>query len=200
MRSKYVLMTSDNTASDDAIRATNVTKRILRNVNFRAKKSSVCALLGHNGAGKTTLVSVLVGLESINEQTKIETSGEVGFCPQFDFLWPQLTVREHLRLRLAFSSKSRRARNNDEEEENISSSEPILIQTLASRLSFCTHSVQKWRNTTNSGATTNLIATTTLNPDAHLETVLSPLSTGTCTSRTWSTTSRPIDGASSRAN
>ena len=136
VRSKYVLMTSDNAASDDAIRATNVTKRILRNVNFRAKKSSVCALLGHNGAGKTTLVSVLVGLESINEQTKIETSGEVGFCPQFDFLWPQLTVREHLRLRLAFSSKSRRARNNDEEEENIPSSEPILIQTLASKLAI----------------------------------------------------------------
>ena len=81
-------------------------------------------------------MSVLVGLESINEQTKIETSGEVGFCPQFDFLWPQLTVREHLRLRLAFSSKSRRARNNDEEEENIPSSEPILIQTLASKLAI----------------------------------------------------------------
>ena len=90
----------------------NVTKRILQNVNFRAKKSSVCALLGQSGAGKTTLVSVLAGLESsTNDQTKIETSGEVGFCPQFDFLWPQLTVREHLRLRLVFSgSRSQKAK------------------------------------------------------------------------------------------
>lgn len=136
VRSKYVL--SNNTVTDDAIQATNMSKRVLQNVNFRAKKSSVTALLGHNGAGKTTLINMLVGLESINEQTKIETSGEVGFCPQFDFLWPQLTVREHLQLRLAFSSRSRISKRNDEDEdeEDTSWREPALIQELASKLAI----------------------------------------------------------------
>ena len=145
VRSKYVPMTNSATNNDeneeDAIRAMNVTKRILQNVNFRAKKSSVCALLGQNGAGKTTLVSVLAGLESsTNDQTKIETSGEVGFCPQFDFLWPQLTVREHLRGRLVFSgSRSQKAKRDDDDngdDDVDTSSESTLIQTLASKLAI----------------------------------------------------------------
>ena len=112
-----------------AIRVTGIKKRILKDVNFRAKKGSVCALLGHNGAGKTTLVSVLTGLESCEgeKETFIETSGSVGFCPQFDFLWPMLTVREHLNLRLAWSRK----KNINDDDDDVDT-----IEALVSKLGF----------------------------------------------------------------
>ena len=64
---------------------------------------------GHNGAGKTTAISVLTGMipasggsayvggHSIaSEMAQIRKS--LGVCPQFDILWPSITVREHLEI------------------------------------------------------------------------------------------------------
>ena len=67
----------------------------------------VTALLGHNGAGKTTTMNMLVGmLDATAGEARInglsintsmaEIRRHMGFCPQFDILWPLLTVREHL--------------------------------------------------------------------------------------------------------
>eukprot|EP00854_Cymbomonas_tetramitiformis_P012663 gene12663-14971_t len=69
----------------------------------------VSALLGHNGAGKTTTINILTGmLEATSGLASIggldvfthmdEIRCRLGVCPQFDILWPQLTVLEHLRL------------------------------------------------------------------------------------------------------
>ena len=64
-------------------------------------------MLGPNGAGKTTLISMLTGLYSptqgnawvsgydIRNQLEL-VQLQIGVCPQFDLLWSDLTVEEHL--------------------------------------------------------------------------------------------------------
>lgn len=65
-------------------------------------------LLGHNGAGKSTTFSVISGSTSVTAghvyickediQSKLqECQKQIGFCPQYNPLFPRLTVREHLR-------------------------------------------------------------------------------------------------------
>ncbi|KAL4325993.1 hypothetical protein GQ457_11G008730 [Hibiscus cannabinus] len=72
-------------------------------------ENQILALLGHNGAGKSTTISMLVGLlpptsgdalifgKSILTDMK-EIHKELGVCPQYDILFPELTVREHLEM------------------------------------------------------------------------------------------------------
>jgi len=80
----------------------------------------VSALLGHNGAGKTTTISMLTGTLNatggdalINGKSIRTEMGRIreslGICPQFDVLWPTLTVREHLRLYAAFGGMDKGA-------------------------------------------------------------------------------------------
>jgi len=73
--------------------------------------------LGHNGAGKTTLISMLTGLlEPTAGDAKFygnsltQDLGAVkkilGICPQYDAIWPQLTVFEHLQLYGGFKGRN----------------------------------------------------------------------------------------------
>lgn len=82
-------------------------KLAVKDVSFAVEKGIIFGLLGPNGAGKTTLISILTGLyESSVGEAKIAgfnvrtESGEVykriGICPQFDILWDDLTISEHL--------------------------------------------------------------------------------------------------------
>ncbi|KAH6936854.1 hypothetical protein HPB50_023733 [Hyalomma asiaticum] len=77
----------------------------LDGVNMSVHKSQVTVLLGHNGAGKTTLMSILTGLIQPSGGSArvagwdINTEAarrEVGFCPQKDIFFDDLTVQEHL--------------------------------------------------------------------------------------------------------
>ncbi|KAL3244369.1 hypothetical protein MRX96_047217 [Rhipicephalus microplus] len=77
----------------------------LDGVNLSVHKNLVTVLLGHNGAGKTTLMNILTGLVQPSGGTAtvagwdINTSvarREVGFCPQKDIFFDDLTVEEHL--------------------------------------------------------------------------------------------------------
>ncbi|XP_037567776.2 retinal-specific phospholipid-transporting ATPase ABCA4-like [Dermacentor silvarum] len=77
----------------------------LDGVNMSVHKSYVTVLLGHNGAGKTTLMSILTGLlkpsggSAMVAGWDINTEAarrEVGFCPQKDIFFDDLTVQEHL--------------------------------------------------------------------------------------------------------
>ena len=71
------------------------------------KRGEMFGLLGPNGAGKTSLISMLTGLykpeagnawiggyDIKNQIDLVRTC--MGVCPQFDLLWPELTVEEHL--------------------------------------------------------------------------------------------------------
>ena len=99
-----------------AIRARNLVVTFggvaaVNGLRFVARRGRVTSLLGHNGAGKTTTISVLTGLlrgdggrgrafvDGADVETEMERArASMGVCPQFDVLWPTLTVREHLRL------------------------------------------------------------------------------------------------------
>jgi len=83
------------------------TKIAVKDVSFQIKKGEVFGLLGPNGAGKTSLISMLTGLHQpetgnawiggydiVNEIDLAHN--HMGVCPQFDLLWPDLTVEEHL--------------------------------------------------------------------------------------------------------
>lgn len=80
---------------------------VLNGVDLSLCKDEITVILGENGAGKTTLMSIMSGIIS-------STSGEMyleghnitkevskvqrylGFCPQHNILFDQLTVREHI--------------------------------------------------------------------------------------------------------
>ena len=77
----------------------------LQNVYFNIRTGEVFSLLGHNGAGKTTLINILTGNITAttgyanfggNDILDCVEAGQVGFCPQHDILWDDLTVEEHL--------------------------------------------------------------------------------------------------------
>ncbi|ELK12427.1 ATP-binding cassette sub-family A member 8 [Pteropus alecto] len=78
-------------------------KTATRNVSFCVRKGEVLGLLGHNGAGKSTSIKMISGdTKPTAGQVLLKGSSEgddlgfLGYCPQENALWPNLTVREHL--------------------------------------------------------------------------------------------------------
>ncbi|XP_023614804.1 ATP-binding cassette sub-family A member 9 isoform X1 [Myotis lucifugus] len=74
-----------------------------RNVSFCVKKGEVIGLLGHNGAGKSTTIKMITGDSTptageviLKRNSGGDTLKFLGYCPQENALWPNLTVREHL--------------------------------------------------------------------------------------------------------
>ncbi|GAA52080.1 ATP-binding cassette subfamily A (ABC1) member 5 [Clonorchis sinensis] len=92
-------------------RAAEPTKVAIANVSFLVNKGEICGILGPSGAGKSTLLECLASVAHqdrgqagvvnlrtnrlLPNQTAVE-QGIIGFCPQYNPIWPQLTVREHL--------------------------------------------------------------------------------------------------------
>ena len=84
------------------------TKKIAVNdLELRLFPNHVTVLLGHNGAGKTTTMNMLTGMLPMTrgdctvygssvQQSLTEVRREIGFCPQHNILWPNLTCLEHL--------------------------------------------------------------------------------------------------------
>ncbi|KAJ3316944.1 hypothetical protein HDU76_001458, partial [Blyttiomyces sp. JEL0837] len=82
-------------------------KIAVKDVTFAVERGIVFGLLGPNGAGKTSLISMLTGLQGVTGGRAFldgfevgrevdEIFGIIGICPQFDILWDDLTVGEHL--------------------------------------------------------------------------------------------------------
>ena len=83
------------------------TKVAVNDVDLRFFPDMVTVLLGHNGAGKTTTMNMITGMmdtskgdviiydKSVNRELTAART-EIGFCPQHNILWDQLTCMEHL--------------------------------------------------------------------------------------------------------
>ncbi|XP_037849172.2 ATP-binding cassette sub-family A member 10 isoform X2 [Chlorocebus sabaeus] len=104
----------------EAIRIRNVKKEYngktgkveaLQGISFDIYEGQITAILGHDGAGKSTLLNILSGLSvstegsttiyntQLSEITAMEEIRQnIGFCPQFNFQFDFLTVRENLRV------------------------------------------------------------------------------------------------------
>ncbi|KAL6049103.1 hypothetical protein STEG23_021647, partial [Scotinomys teguina] len=77
------------------------------NLSLNMYEGQVTVLLGHNGAGKSTTLSVLTGRfpatrgeayingYSISDNM-VEIRKDLGFCPQYDLLFDDLTLSEHI--------------------------------------------------------------------------------------------------------
>jgi ABC-type lipopolysaccharide export system ATPase subunit len=83
--------------------------QVLKGVSFQMHPGEVTALLGHNGAGKTTLSNIIC-CETPGSGGDIRVFGHsvaekpfvvrnmIGLCRQDDYLWPDLSAKEHLEL------------------------------------------------------------------------------------------------------
>lgn len=81
----------------------------VRSLSFAVESGEVLGLLGHNGAGKTTTMKIMTG-ETAPTRGTVRVAGHsitinqddafktLGYCPQHDALWKNITVREHLEL------------------------------------------------------------------------------------------------------
>ncbi|XP_015999137.2 ATP-binding cassette sub-family A member 6 isoform X2 [Rousettus aegyptiacus] len=80
-----------------------------RNISFCVKKGEILGLLGPNGAGKSSAIRMIAGItkptagevelkgrRSVSDNQGDDVVKFLGYCPQENVLWPDLTVREHL--------------------------------------------------------------------------------------------------------
>ncbi|XP_030854731.1 ATP-binding cassette sub-family A member 5 isoform X4 [Strongylocentrotus purpuratus] len=83
------------------------TKVAVRNLSLTVQTGEVFGLLGPNGAGKTTTMNVVTAdTEATNGQVRVggydvssslsDAYASMGYCPQIDPLWDDITMREHL--------------------------------------------------------------------------------------------------------
>ncbi|KAL7011780.1 hypothetical protein ACKWTF_014450 [Chironomus riparius] len=80
----------------------------VKKLSLNLYKDQITVLLGHNGAGKTTAMSMLTGLYQPTSGTAIingydirtdldKVRNSLGICPQYNVLFEELTVEEHLK-------------------------------------------------------------------------------------------------------
>jgi ABC-2 type transport system ATP-binding protein len=74
-------------------------RRLLGPLSLSFAAGACTALLGANGSGKTTLFRIAAGLlaPTTGLRTGLAPTG-IGYCPQADPLWPDLTATEHLQI------------------------------------------------------------------------------------------------------
>uniref|UniRef100_A0A8B9FYT6 Cholesterol transporter ABCA5 n=1 Tax=Amazona collaria TaxID=241587 RepID=A0A8B9FYT6_9PSIT len=87
-----------------------IKKVATKHVSLCVKKGEILGLLGPNGAGKSTLINMLVGeIEPTSGQVLMgddafglhsedDSVKFVGYCPQTNPLWPDITLQEHFEI------------------------------------------------------------------------------------------------------
>ncbi|NXF26333.1 ABCA9 protein, partial [Rhodinocichla rosea] len=84
-------------------------KTATKNLSFCVKKGEVLGLLGPNGAGKSTTIKMITGETALTAGQVLMERGDgggsleqapafLGYCPQENPLWLELTPLQHLRL------------------------------------------------------------------------------------------------------
>ena len=109
-----------------AIRIENLNKHIgkqyvLKNVNLTIGDGEVVGLLGPNGAGKSTLMKILVGVWTSGApeskkaaKTIVDVPKTVGYLPELNPLYEDMSVREYLRFFVGLRMKEQTAKSKDE--------------------------------------------------------------------------------------
>lgn len=110
-----IMLQAERISVDVPARGGKGTKRILNDVSFSVFPTEFVGLMGPSGAGKTTLMMALAGIMPPSEgrcqlngldvyESYDAFRGNIGYVPQDDIVYPQLTVYESLyytaRLRL----------------------------------------------------------------------------------------------------
>lgn len=80
---------------------------VIKSVSLAVESGQIFGLLGPNGAGKTTMMKIIIrdiqqssGIVAVDGQV-IDSSNHpdlVCYCPQHNPLWPNITLKEHLKL------------------------------------------------------------------------------------------------------
>ena len=85
----------------DLITADGISKaygktQILRDVDFSVLDGDSAVIVGRNGSGKSTLLSILAGYLKPDAGVVSTHGANPAFCPQYDNLFDELTVRDNL--------------------------------------------------------------------------------------------------------
>lgn len=68
-------------------------------MSLSAYRGQILCLLGPNGSGKSTTMNCIAGQHKVTSGTvAIDPSGGMGYAPQNNVIWPELTVAEHIRI------------------------------------------------------------------------------------------------------
>ncbi|KAL2671475.1 hypothetical protein Neosp_014065 [[Neocosmospora] mangrovei] len=74
----------------------------VRSLDLEAFRGEIMVLLGANGSGKSTTLDAIAGMHSATDgeiSLSYEMSGgKLGYCPQKNVLWDELTVEEHIHI------------------------------------------------------------------------------------------------------
>ncbi|KAI4950383.1 hypothetical protein J4E91_004265 [Alternaria rosae] len=71
----------------------------VKGVDFSAYPGQIFCLLGPNGSGKSTTLNCITGEQRVTSgNIIIDPTGGLGYAPQNNVIWPELTVQEHIRI------------------------------------------------------------------------------------------------------
>ncbi|KAF1967338.1 P-loop containing nucleoside triphosphate hydrolase protein [Bimuria novae-zelandiae CBS 107.79] len=68
-------------------------------MSLSAYRGQILCLLGPNGSGKSTTMNCIAGQHKVTSgNVAIDPNGGLGYAPQNNVIWPDLTVEEHIRI------------------------------------------------------------------------------------------------------
>jgi len=80
---------------------------VFSNLNYTFEKGNIYFLTGENGVGKTTIAKLILGiLNPISGSIDKKDINQTGYLPDFNGLYPQLTVLENIKYRMALYNQN----------------------------------------------------------------------------------------------
>ncbi|GHU50155.1 hypothetical protein AGMMS49975_00580 [Clostridia bacterium] len=89
------------------IKAENITKKygatkVLNDISFNIQKGECVCIIGRNGCGKSTLLNIVAGITRADSGS-VSVSEKIGYAPQDDILFADLSVSDNLKFWAAAS-------------------------------------------------------------------------------------------------